>query len=156
MIEENTRPLSARPEPSLKDVSGDDITDDEPRRLEWAGIRSVAQLREVQRSAGSEVIGRMSTLPVDRLRAALENAARPRVSDIAMPGALGSRPRPPALRIQGENLYDGDQPESGSAGASPSSAGQSSRTRRSAGRWCTAGMIEIRTAPGLPPRPRST
>ena len=103
MIEENTRPLSADTgEPSLKEALGEDVTDDERRRLEWAGIRSVSQLREVQRSAGSEVIGRVSALPVDRLRAALDEAARPRVRHIDAEPSIPDRP--PALRIRGENL----------------------------------------------------
>jgi hypothetical protein len=103
MIEENTRSLSTDAgEPTLKEVLGDDITEDDQRRLEWAGIRSVSQLREVQRSAGTEVIGRVAQLPVDRLRMALENIDRPRIRDIS--ALIRPEPSPPELRIRGDNL----------------------------------------------------
>lgn len=106
MIEENTRPLSSDAgEPSLQEVLGDDITDEERRRLEWAGIRNVAQLREVQRSAGPEVLGRVAQLPVDRLRMALENASRPVIRDVR--ADLTNPDRPPGLRISGDNLTSG-------------------------------------------------
>lgn len=103
MIDENTRSLSAdADEPTLKEALGDDLTEDDQRRLEWAGIRSVSQLREVQRSAGPEVIGRVAQLPVDRLRMALENIGRPRIRDVS--ALIHPEPRPPELRIRGDNL----------------------------------------------------
>jgi hypothetical protein len=103
MIDENTRSLSADVgEPTLKEVLGDDLTEDDRRRLEWAGIRSVSQLREVQRSASPEVIGRVSQLPVDRLRMALENVGRPRIRDVS--ALIRPEPGPPELRIRGDNL----------------------------------------------------
>jgi hypothetical protein len=148
MIEENTRALTDDTgEPSLKEVLGGDVSDDDRKRLEWAGIRSVSQLREVQRSAGSEVIGRVSNLPVDRLRAALENATRPRVRQVDIEPAGDDRPA--GLRIRGDNLV--------SEGPSlVRVAGRPARVRLAspqelvveAPEGVLAGTLEIETAPG--------
>jgi hypothetical protein len=83
MIEENTsQVLATRDEPSIKDVLGADTTDEEQRRLEWAGVYTVSQLREVEQHNGAEAIGRVSQLPVDRLRRALQMADQPYVSRV--------------------------------------------------------------------------
>jgi hypothetical protein len=96
MIEENTFQTDAD-EPSLKEVLGDDMSDEERRRLEWAGIHSVSQLREMQRQSGESVVEQVVQIPAMRLRAALERASQPHVSRIAVePDAR--------LRIYGRNL----------------------------------------------------
>src|SRR5206468_628857 len=82
MIEENTAPLDAEKGPSVQEALGDKLGPEEVRRLEWAGIRSVNQLRALQKETGAEVIGRVSQLPIDRLRAALAAAAQPHVSQV--------------------------------------------------------------------------
>jgi hypothetical protein len=106
MIEENTRVIDETPdEPSLKEVLGDDITDDDARRLEWAGIRTVRQLREVGGRSGVGAIERVAMLPVDRLRAALSRASAPRLGRVVPDRvAMPSDPEPPRLRIGGSNL----------------------------------------------------
>jgi hypothetical protein len=101
-----------------------DVSDDERRRLEWAGIRTVAQLRSVQARGGEEAIRRVSNLPVDRLRAALSRATEPRITDIApdaarrggrtVDGSLVAKIRggnftafeghPPVVRVDGERI----------------------------------------------------
>jgi hypothetical protein len=106
MINENTRITAPRPgDPSLKELLGDEITEDEQRRLEWAGVQSVSQLRELERTAGEAVLERVSQLPVDRLRAALARAARPAVRQvITVPPNPGGERGQPVLRIRGDNL----------------------------------------------------
>jgi hypothetical protein len=106
MIEENTRPLTADDGgPSIKDVLGDELTRDEQRKLEWAGVYTVSQLRDLPRQASPEVIERVAQLPIGRLRAALTAASRPRVT------AVNKVPDPGLnqLAINGLNLT-GDGP----------------------------------------------
>jgi hypothetical protein len=120
MIEENTVVSAAgTDEPTLEDVFPD-VSDDERRRLEWAGIRTVAQLRSVQRQGGAEAIQRVSDLPVDRLRQALSRATEPRVRDIRaesgaeQDGGFLARIRganftafeghPPVVRVDGQRI----------------------------------------------------
>jgi hypothetical protein len=108
MIEENTTPLAGRSdEPSLKEAFGDEISEEEQRRLEWAGIRSVSQLRDLERDSGEAAIERVSELPVGRLRAALAAASRPRVREVVPDRGAGG----PLLRIRGLNLMNGAEPE---------------------------------------------
>src|SRR5207247_9423116 len=87
---------------------GDQLGPEEGRRLEWAGIRSVNQLRALQKETGAEVIGRVSQLPIDRLRAALAAAAQPHVSQVVAETPDGGGT--PRLRIHGYNLRDGAEP----------------------------------------------
>jgi hypothetical protein len=102
MIEENTFQMDAD-EPSLKEVLGDDITDEEQRRLEWAGIRSVSQFKELQNQKNEHVLEQVAQIPALRLRAALERAARPHVSRVVSEG-------PDRLRIRGLNLKQNTDP----------------------------------------------
>ena len=106
MIEENTRPLSADDGgPSIKDALGDELTPDEQRKLEWAGVYTVSQLRELPHRASAEIIERVARLPVSRLRAALTAATRPKVTEVRkVPD-----PQQDQLVINGINL-DGGQP----------------------------------------------
>ncbi len=113
MIEENTMALAAATdEPSMKDVLGKDISDEEQRRLEWAGIHTVSQLREVQKHGGEQAIERVANIPVMRLRAALQRASEPFIAHISqepMPnGGAGSN----LLRVRGQNLaLEGGDPQ---------------------------------------------
>jgi hypothetical protein len=98
-IEENTRDTAVDADtPTIKEVLGDQISEDEQRRLEWAGIRNVSQLRDVHRGGGEQSLERISQLPVDRLRAALARASQPLVRSVERPGGDG------LLRIRGLNL----------------------------------------------------
>ncbi len=122
MIEENTVQLAEdSDEPSLEEVLKDDFKDreereDVQRRLEWAGVHTVSQLRDSQRRNGEQVLQKYTQLPVNRLRAALMRAAQPRVTRVMSEtlnnghengGAKGA----PLLRIRGQNLMTERQPE---------------------------------------------
>lgn len=115
MIEENTVQFSAADEPSLKEVLGDDISEDEQRRLEWAGVHTISQLREVQQRNGEETLQKYTQLPVGRLRAALTRAAQPRVTRIMSEhldnGNGNGNGSAKLLRIRGLNLMRDRQPE---------------------------------------------
>ncbi len=138
MIEENTLQTTlASDEPSLREVLGDDISEDEQRRLEWAGVHSVSQLKELQRSSNEETIQKFTQLPVQRLRAALQRATRPMVTKVtttpsinrnakvafnpavtspplkgsAAIGKAGLSKAPPLLKIRGNNLMTKMKPQ---------------------------------------------
>lgn len=106
MLEENAvESLAAPEEPTLKEALGDQLTEEEQRRLEWAGVHTVKQLRDLDQRRGTEAIQRVAMLPIDRLRAALTRAAQPAITRVTneptpQPGG-GSRNR---LRIRGLNL----------------------------------------------------
>jgi hypothetical protein len=106
-IVENTRDTALdRDSPSIKEVLGDDITQQEQTQLEWAGIRSVEQLRDLHRESGESAIERVAALPIDRLRLALSRAAQPLVRGIERHESNG------LLRIHGFNLAaDGTDPD---------------------------------------------
>ena len=108
MIDENAVQLAAAPdEPSLKEVLGKDVTEDERRRLEWAGVYTVSQLRSLERQAGPDAIERVAQLPVERLRRALQLAATPRISRVV---ADGDGAEPPLLGVHGHNLMEREPP----------------------------------------------
>lgn len=109
MIDENAvETLAAPEEKTVKQAmaeQGEHLSDDEQRRLEWVGVNTVSQLRELQRRRGTEAIQRVAALPVERLRAALMHSAQPSISRVAPEvssdtgGSSITR-----LRIRGQNL----------------------------------------------------
>jgi hypothetical protein len=142
MIEENTFQTDAD-EPSLKEVLGEDMSDDERRRLEWAGIHSVSQLREMQRQSGESVVEQVVQIPAMRLRAALERASQPHVSRISVePDAR--------LRIHGRNLMLENAPVV-RIGGEPATVLQASAKELLVAPLVQplAGMLSIETAPGM-------
>ena len=102
MIEENTFVSADHDDVSLDELLPD-ASEDDRRRLEWAGIRTVGQLREIERSAGGDVLQRVSALPVDRLRSALQRASRPAISEVVTEAAP-TADAPQRLRLRGRNL----------------------------------------------------
>jgi len=110
MIEENAPPpVIDKGEETLDHV---DLTAEEKRRLEWAGVRSVDQLRDLQARGTDREVGRIASLPVDRLRAALVRAAaHPMVLHVLpVAPAAGDADGPPLLRVRGHNLLQDDPP----------------------------------------------
>ncbi|WP_242113160.1 hypothetical protein [Luteimonas aquatica] len=83
MIEENAVDFQAEdPKFSLREALGDQISEEEQRRLERIGVRTVDQLNELKNTAGTDVIARLSRMPVNRLQQALMKAAAPRVTRV--------------------------------------------------------------------------
>ena len=120
MIKENARSMSVDPdEPSLKEAVGDQLTDEEQKRLEWAGVHTVSQLRRLTDSGAGKEVERVADLPVDRLRQALLRASRPFVASIEPhenpdPGTID-----PLLRLRGRNLMRNNLPPRVSLGGQP-------------------------------------
>ena len=106
MIEENAIAFSEDPEERSIDELKDDLSDDERRRLEWVGVRTVSKLREVEAEGGARTVGRVTNLPVDRLRRALERASAPLVEHVlpVQRRAEESADLPALVRIRGRNL----------------------------------------------------
>ncbi|HST46039.1 MAG TPA: hypothetical protein VLK29_12555, partial [Luteimonas sp.] len=83
MVEENAVDFRAEdPKFSLREALGDDISVDEQRQLERIGVRTITQLNELKATAGTDVIARLSRMPVNRLQQALLKAAAPRVTHV--------------------------------------------------------------------------
>lgn len=121
MIEENAVDYSTEdPKFSLREALGDQISEVEQRQLERIGVRTVQQLNELKEKAGTDVIARLSRMPVNRLQQALMRAAAPRVTRVvhtesgigtAEPGARlhltapGLRAgRLPRVRVAGQSV----------------------------------------------------
>ena len=111
MIEENAIAFSeASDEQSIEDVAGEDLSDEEKRKLEWAGVRTINQLRDMEARGEARTVGRVTGLPVDRLRKALQRASAPLVEHV-MPAPRGDDPsEPPLLRVRGRDLRRGGLP----------------------------------------------
>jgi len=98
MIEENAVDYAAEdPRFNLREALGDSMSEDEQRRLERIGVRTVTQLNELKRTAGADVIARLSRLPVNRLQQALIRAAAPRVTGVQPLPAEADRRGPQVL-----------------------------------------------------------
>jgi hypothetical protein len=105
-IEENAISLSTDPDDQPLEELGDELTTDERKRLEWAGVRTIKQFQEAEERGAVHTIGRVTNLPIDRLRKALERASTPLVQRIepVTPGVGGDGAEPPLLRVRGRNL----------------------------------------------------
>jgi len=107
MIEENATALADDPnDRQIDDLKDDSLTEENRRQLEWIGVRTVDKLKELNAKGATSAIGRVTGLPVERLRHALERASAPTVEHV-MPVGLGvgeDRTRPPLLRVSGHNL----------------------------------------------------
>jgi hypothetical protein len=87
MVEENAIDFKAEdPKFNLREALGDQISDDEQRRLERIGVRTITQLNELKATAGTDVIARLSRMPVNRLQQAMMRAAAPRVTRVERNG----------------------------------------------------------------------
>jgi len=105
MIKENAKTMSLDPdEPSLKEAVGDQLTDEEQKRLEWAGVHSISQLRKLADSGAGKEVERVADLPVDRLRLALLRASRPFVASVETHDGVDGEAIDPLVRLRGRNL----------------------------------------------------
>lgn len=112
MIEENATVLADDPhDRQIDDLKDDSLTEENRRQLEWIGVRTVDKLKELNAKGGVSAIGRVTGLPVDRLRKALERASAPMVDEImrVAPSAGDDPAQPQLLRVRGHNLM-GDGP----------------------------------------------
>jgi hypothetical protein len=110
MIEENASALAVDdPEDrAIDEIEGDSLSEDERRQLEWIGVRTVGQLRDIEAKGAGRTVQRVTGLPVTRIRAALERASAPLVDHVTpvdrQPGDTGE---PPLIRLRGRNLLGG-------------------------------------------------
>lgn len=106
MVEENSFTFHTDSDPrSISDrQSGVDLDDNEQRKLDWMGVRTMGQLKRLDPNAVQAIIG----IPATRLQAALAAAARPTVlgHEVTRDGEGDS-----LLRIHGANLTSGVTPE---------------------------------------------
>jgi hypothetical protein len=106
MVEENSWSLREDADArSLDDIRASaNLGEEEKKKLEWIGVRTVGQLRDLNPAAVNAVVG----IPVDRMQALLEASARPTVfgheATLAADGV-------PLLKIKGANLTTGVTPE---------------------------------------------
>jgi hypothetical protein len=121
MIEENTVSLAVTRSPTLEELG---LQPEERQQLERLGVRNAAELRRLHSSAGTDGVARLSSIPVERLRAALQ-MGQPRLRTVgpapapapapvahfpapahqpppvrAVPAPVAGRPRPTARLAQ--------------------------------------------------------
>ncbi|HVJ00137.1 MAG TPA: hypothetical protein VM657_13840 [Sphingomonas sp.] len=109
-IEENAVAMSDDPDDQPLDTLGDELTSDERKRLEWAGVRTVKQLQRAEEKGAVRTIGRVTNLSIDRLRKALDRSSEPLVQHVEpVRPAPGADPEaPPMIRVTGRNLVRGN------------------------------------------------
>lgn len=106
MIEENAVAFAEDPEEQSIDDLKDDLTEEERRRLEWVGVRTVSKLKEIVEKGEDRTVGRVTSLPVARLRSALQKMSAPLVQHVlpVQGPEEESQDLPNLLRIRGRNL----------------------------------------------------
>lgn len=83
MVEENAVDFKAEePQFSLREAMHGQLSDEDQRRLERIGVRTVEQLTDLRKTAGADVVARLARMPVNRLQQALLAAAAPRVTQV--------------------------------------------------------------------------
>lgn len=102
MVEENTFAMGMDEDPrGLQDLPGEDaFSDQDRRRLEMIGVRTVGQLKRLSAETDPRSVETYAGIPMLRLQAALQQASRPAVS-ATRPEKRGGRN---LLRIHGANL----------------------------------------------------
>lgn len=134
MIDENSIQLAAddQDDVPLSDL-GDALDDDERRRLEGIGVRTVSKLQEMQKRGFGGSVGRITRLPADKLQSVLSRATRPMVRDVDSDGSAdgasdGTGELRQRLRVRGKNLLRDGAPARVSIGGRPVSVVQASDT----------------------------
>lgn len=123
MIDENAVQLAVENKDDVSlDQLGDTLDEDERRRLEMIGVRTVSKLNELQRRGLGRSVGRITNLPVDKLEHVLARATRPMVDEVEPePGGdgNGSDDLRRRLRVRGRNLLKDGAPPRVSIGGKP-------------------------------------
>src|SRR5260370_39774168 len=151
MIEENTREAQTSGEPSLKQVLGPTLSEDEQRRLEWIGVQSVSQLQQLHSESGEAAIERAADIPVNRLRLALERSSQPFVTHVEqMPPDQTAPDGSMLLRIRGANLLR-DMPPPRHIDNQPVAVGSASPRELVVAPMTlpATGTVSVQTAPGV-------
>jgi hypothetical protein len=128
MIEENAVQLAVDDADDVPLSSlGDELDDDERRRLEGIGVRTVGKLNEMRNRGLGGSVGRITRLPLDKLESVISRATRPMVDDIETAGdPSGSDELRQRLRVRGKNLLRGGTPPQVSIAGRPVSVVQAS------------------------------
>lgn len=110
-IEENAITLSDDSKDQPLDSLGDELSPEDRKRLEWAGVHTVKQFQQAEQRDQVNAIGRVTNLSADRLRKALDRASAPQLDRIeaVAPSADAAPDLPPLLRVVGRNLVNGGQ-----------------------------------------------
>ena len=114
MIEENAVQLSVdtKDDTPLTEL-GDELSEDEIRRLDRVGVRTVSKLNEMRQQGLGRSVGRITNLPIDKLERVLSRATRPMISEVEIDSdryGNGTQQRR-QLRVRGRNLLrDGSPP----------------------------------------------
>jgi hypothetical protein len=83
MVEENAVDFKTeQPQFSLHEAMQGQLSEDDQRRLERIGVRTIEQLTDLRKTAGADVVARLARMPVNRLQQALLAAAAPRVTQV--------------------------------------------------------------------------
>jgi hypothetical protein len=99
MVEENAVDFKAEePQFSLREALHGQMSEDDQRRLERIGVRTVEQLTELRKTAGADVVARLARMPINRLQQALLAAAAPRVTQVEAGDDARVHLRAPGLR----------------------------------------------------------
>jgi hypothetical protein len=106
MVEENTFSLGMDEDPrGLQDLAGEHgFSEQDRRRLEMIGVRTVGQLRRLSSETDSKTLETFAGVPMMRLQAALLQASRPTVTAVEPVRQNGRQ----LLRVRGANL-DADE-----------------------------------------------
>lgn len=111
MAEENGVDFKAeRPQCSLREALEGKVSEADQRRLERIGVRTVEQLTELRRTAGTDVVARLARMPVNRLQQALMAAATPRVTKVDTLPEGGNGPRNSRVHLYAPGLLPGSLP----------------------------------------------
>lgn len=101
MVEENTFSMSLDEDPrGIQDLAGAGFNEQDRRKLELIGVRTVGQLRRLSADTDPKQVETYAGIPMLRLQAALQQAARPAVTLVEPVRQDGRQ----LLRVRGANL----------------------------------------------------
>ena len=112
MIEENAIQLAVdTKDDTLLTEMTDELSEEEIRRLDRVGVRTVSKLNEMRQQGLGGSVGRITNLPLDKLERVLSRATRPMINDVEIDGGRQGDSARRQLRVRGRNLLrDGSPP----------------------------------------------